>query len=161
MVTIKKYIVFLVCSSFFLVSCKTYYKFDITEGENMPKDAPYTLTKSMDFVDFSVIDTTRLYNEASYHISNKEFVNPRLTTLKFNADGTLQIFSRNNELEKNKKYMELRFALKGDKLQVEGFYPSKGGKTKLYSRELSNGYVNDSTIVINWLNTINTVYIKN
>ena len=163
MVIIIKYRFFLFgfFSFFLLISCNTYYKFGIKEGEDIPKDAPYTIIKKMNSVDSFVIDTTKLYSEVSYYVANKEFVNRKLTSLKFNGDGTLRVFSRNNELEKNINYMEFKFALTGDKLQVEGFFPSKGGKTKLYTRELSNGYVNGNTIVINWLNMINTVYLKN
>lgn len=157
---LKFFIAFLFFSSL-IFSCQTYYRFDIKAGENIPKNAPYTLVKVMDSIDSSLLDTTKIYHEVSYYHNNKEFVNKTLTSLKFNGDGTLHIFRKSNTLDKSNNYIEHRFVIDGDKLQIEGFFPSKGGKTKLYTRELSHGYINGNNVVINWLNVINTVYVKN
>jgi hypothetical protein len=142
------------------ISCATYFKFNIKVGDTIPKSAPYTLNKTLDYSNLSLIDTAKLYEEKYYYIDNKQFVNSRITYLKFKADGTLQMFSKINDLIKSKKYIEYRFELVDNQLKVEGFFPIKGGQTKLYFRKLSYGYVDNETIVINWLNQLQRIYIK-
>lgn len=154
----------LICSALlciFLISCSTmYYKFDIKAGGSLPIDAPFTLNREMTIDDLAKIDTSKYYVETVYYMYNKEYRNARPTTLKFSKFGFISTYIKTNAFETKQSNIKMRFLLENDKLSIEGFYPAKGGKTKLYSKNINYGYVNGDTIVINWSKDVSTFYVK-
>ena len=141
-------------------SCSSkYYYFNIKNGESVPRNAPYTLTKEMSTVDFLTIDTTKFYVGTTYSTHNKDYKLPIPQLLKFSSNGFLSIYFQKNQFE-IQKAEECRFTLEDNKIKIEIFFPSKGGKTKLYTKNIIVGYVNGNTIAINWSNNLTQYYEK-
>jgi len=146
---------FIIIVFFLMLSCQNYYR--ITKDKNdepIIMDEMYTFQKEMANNDFNVIDTSKFYIQVfDINASNEtERNNPKI--LKFHANGYFKCDSKlfygkfDAQRHINSSYYGGKFYIEKSKLYLEQFYPSQGGETNYYVKEISNGIIKNDTITI-------------
>lgn len=137
------------CFVLLFLGCYHY----IPESGNRDLSKEYTIQENPTTEAFKKIDTTAYYVQffvgRYYNESEKE--DPMVYV--FHNDGYFKSTSVNNfeyskKFEKNGIHYGGKYKLTGDKLTLEKFYPSQGGKTSYYKRNTSKAIVSDDIITI-------------
>lgn len=145
-------------SSLFLIGCANYlgyYKiFKNKNGEPiLNADVNYTFTEKPNEEGLTKIDTTAYYIQVfeGRYYNQREKQNPQV--LIFHSDGFFKSTSVNYFLnfenrKKNSIYYGGKYRIKEiNSIELEQFYPSKGGRTNYYSRNIIRGNIDRNKII--------------
>ena len=150
-----KRIISSVCLSTIICCTKVYHFPSEDVTQQVIDDSFYTFKKKLDADGIKKIDTTILYVQIFDSESNdEERANPRL--MKFHNDGYFQSRSRRTigkdlDIYRTKKSQHYggKYYLDKDAIFIEAFYPTTGGKSSNYTREISKGRIYGDTISLN------------
>ena len=148
--------IFYVISILSLTACGFYRLQENDKGLLVVNEkAKYTFNKKPDSNALKNIDTTAIYIqvfEGRFYNENEK--NYR-SIYKFHNDGYYQWnFIRSGEIlsfdNSDKKTISYggKYRLDGNKIEFQHFYPSKGGYTKYYSRNITKAEIIDEKIII-------------
>ena len=151
-----KRILFISIISLTLVCCVGYYKIPNNEdGEPILNEKTnYSFTHIPNNEDLTKIDTSAYYVQIFegrfYNDSEKQ--NP--SVIIFHNDGYFKSTSVKYYLKlslakrtKNSIYYGGKYQIENNIIELERFLPSKGGKTKYYSRNISKGNIDRNKII--------------
>jgi|SRR5690554_712730 len=163
---LKKHLTLLLIS-LFLTSCIGYKKvaFDDNNEPILTEKMKYKITQIPNEKDLTKIDTSAYYVqvfEGRYYNDNEK-ENPMV--LIFHNDGYFKktsilydsIFEYRN---KNSAFYGGKYRITENKIELEGFYPSHGGKTNYYVRLKTIGNIEGDRIIIYDKQHIQTIYEK-
>ncbi|WP_281631718.1 hypothetical protein [Flavobacterium luteolum] len=161
----SKKVLFIICL-FSLMSCG-YIRIPKNEyGEPVLKEkVKYTFLDMPTETDLKKIDTSAYYVqifEGRYY-NNGEKENPQI--LKFHNDGFFKKFmligiDKNVHRNKNSIYYGGKYKIKENIIQLEQFYPSTGGATNYYIRNVRKGKIDGNKIIFNSKNSLLTIFEK-
>ncbi|MFV0531378.1 MAG: hypothetical protein ACK5MD_08055 [Flavobacteriales bacterium] len=150
-----------------LIGCIGYYKIPKNEnGERILNDKVQYKFKSIPSKeDLIKIDTSAYYVqifEGRYY-NEQEKKNPMI--LIFHNDGyfkntSVLYHSEFNKRPKNSIYYGGKFKLTDNLIELEKFYPSRGGSTNYYSRNIRRGKIEDDRIIFDDGFSLLTIYEK-
>ena len=129
------------------------------DGEPIIDIEAYTLNNKPTLEDFNVIDTASYYIELFDGLDSNEDQRANPTILKFHKDGFFKndsylYFGKfDKKRHKNSAYYGGKYAIDGNRITMEAFYPSSGGKTKRFSKVIHKGFIEKGIITINFFNT--------
>jgi hypothetical protein len=137
------------------------------DGEPILNLEVYTLNKKLTSENFKVIDTTSLYIETSQETDSNvdQVANPII--FKFHKDGYFKVDSYlyfgkfDKERIKKSVYYGGKYALEGNIIFMESFYPIRGGKTNKYFKVIDKGFIRNDTIFIAFFGTTYKYVKKN
>ncbi len=159
----KKFLVF----SFIMLlsSCMNYYH--IKKGINGESNVDlnlYSFNKKMSKENTLIIDTTSIYLEIVSDVESLEKKdNPEI--ILFHNDGFYESKSKKYfyasfiNRKKESVYYGGKFILDHNNLKLESFYPSTGGKTNYYVKEISEGSVRNDSIFLT-IFSYKHIYVK-
>lgn len=142
----------------FLYSCgQKLYKIEKDQfGEPLLNNkVQYSFTEKPSSEDLKKIDTTAYYVqifEGRYYNENEK-KNP--TIIIFHDDGyfretSLLAFGKFDEHRgKNSVYYGGKYKIKNNEIFIEEFLPASQGRTKWYTRRITNGKIDDNKIIFN------------
>lgn len=153
-----KYIFSILCMMVFLNSCgQKLYKIEKDKYDEplLNDKVQYSFKEKPSEEDLKKIDTTEYYVqifEDQYHNEN-EVKNP--TIVIFHDDGyfretSLLAFGKFDEHRgKNSVYYGGKYKIKNNEIFIEEFLPASQGKTKWYTRRITNGKIDGNKIIFN------------
>ena len=138
------------------ISCeKKLYKFSNDKnGEPIVKEQMYTFNKIMNENDYNVIDTSKFYVQIFDINSSNETERENPNIIKFHSDGYFKLesklfFGKYDRIRfKNSVGYGGKFYLEKDKIYLEKFYPSKGGKTQYFVKLISDCLIKGDTLFV-------------
>lgn len=165
----KKMLFKLTCIALFFLSSCGYRIIYNADKESIINQKYYTYNQPMNSKDFLVIDTGAIYKK-DHSIANNETFYPQPHDyneyLKFYSDGTfLKIykkdeFAKNDLLADSNSTWRGHFAVNGNQIILEQFYPRQAPEKK-YDRKILKGTAVNETLVINWdTGNLKHIYIK-
>lgn len=148
----KKFLILLL--SILFSSCMNYYLIKKgTNGEPNVDMNLYSFNKKMSKENTLIIDTTSIYLEIVSDVESQEKKdNPEI--ILFHNDGFYERKSKKyfyesfSNRKKESVYYGGKFILDHNNLKLEKFYPSSGGKTNYYVKEVSEGSVRNDSVFL-------------
>jgi len=144
------------------------YKFEKnSDGEPILESDLYTLNKNLTNENFKLIDTSSYYIQSFQGLDSNEGERANPSIYKFHKDGYFKItsylyFERFDEKRTKKSaYYGGKYAIDGEIIFIESFYPSRGGNTNRYSKVISKGIIKNDTIFIEFFGTPHKFVRKN
>jgi hypothetical protein len=118
-------------------------------------EAKYSFKEKPTEEDLKTIDTTAYYVQAfeGRYYNEEEMKNPRI--IIFHNDGffkneSLMYFGKFDEHRgKNSVYYGGKYRIKNNEIFIEEFLPASQGKTKWYTRRITNGKIDGNKIIFN------------
>ncbi|TYP96251.1 hypothetical protein C7447_1081 [Tenacibaculum adriaticum] len=162
-----KKILILLLLPLFLTCCIGYHR--IPKDNNgepiLNEKVNYKFAKIPNEKDLTKIDTSAYYVqifEGRYYNDNEK-KNPQI--LIFHNDGFFKKTSTLYYLKydsRNKKsvYYGGKYKIKENTIELEQFYPSRGGKTNYYSRNITKGEINGDKLIFDNGPSLFTIYEK-
>lgn len=163
---LKRYFIFLILSSF-LIGCIGYHKIPKDDnGKPILNDKTnYKFTKIPNEEDLAKIDTSAYYVQVfeGRYYNEDEKKNPSI--LIFHNDGffkqTSALYHLNYDYRnKNSVYYGGKYRITENLIELEKFYPSQGGKTNYYSRNIRKGNIVGDRIIFDDGFSLLSIYEK-
>ena len=117
--------------------------------------AKYTFDKKPDSTDLKKIDTTAIYiqvyegrfynDDEKKYKSIYKFHNDGYYQWNFIKNGEIHLFDNNDRETIN---YGGKYRIEGNKIELEHFYPSRGGYTRYYKRTITKAEIIDDKIII-------------
>jgi hypothetical protein len=124
------------------------YKFEKnSDGEPILHSDLYTLNKNLTNENFKLIDTSSYYIQSFQGLDSNEGERANPSIYKFHKDGyfkrTSYLYFEKFAYKRTKKsvFYGGKYAIDGETIFMESFYPIKGGKTNRYSKVISKGII--------------------
>ena len=150
---LKRYFILLILS-LFITGCIGYYRIpkDINGEPILNEKVNYKFTKIPNESDLTKIDTSAYYVQVfeGRYYNEDEKKNPMV--MIFHSDGyfkqtSILYNSILNDRNKNSVYYGGKYRITENLIELEKFYPSQGGKTNYYSRNIEKGKIVGDKII--------------
>ena len=146
-----------------LTGCLGYYKIPKnSNGERLVNErVNYTFTRIPSKEDRTKIDTSAHYIQIFEGREYNESQKKHPATLIFHDDGSFQEFIiEPYVVNKDSIYYGGKYQITGDLIELEQFYPSRGGETNYYSRHIRQGQLVNDQIIFDDGFTLLTIFEK-
>jgi len=160
----KKNILSIICI-FTLINCgfKKILKDEYGEP-NLNENVKYNFVERPNEKDFQKIDTTAYYVQVfeGRYYNEREKQNPRV--MLFHNDGFFKeeniLYFGKNDKHRTKKsiYYGGKYRIKENIIELEQFFPSTGGKTNYYVRNVKKGKIEGNKLIFDDKNYLITVF---